>query len=413
MAPPRTRRRKTAARRDSSSERDEPVPVSQDAIVDAHVRQAVKSATSFTARYVADVVSTSIQLLRRPLSVLLFVYLLFLIVGRLSHTIRAAFAPLCVIPGISSTTMCLGPPHPGSAHGPPRWADYPALVEVQSKTFEQLLDDTAGGNGLALDIKKAEMATTDLATVIRVSDLTSKDLIADTLAEFVEDAKRTGAGLQKLSSKIGGAVDRVMAVNDYALNTIGAASHSPSIMRSLWPFPSSPSSVQTVTETFSHAMDILSGSMHRLILEAEVSLSNLEKLEERLSTLHELVSREDSTLSRAQSELLAELWTKLGGNRRKVRGHDQNLFLLRNLGSYRKQALVHVVSALQTLRAMSEDMEDLRERVAAPELVGSRIPVEVHMKSIKSGLERLKEGRIRAREREEEAVRRVLAIADD
>jgi hypothetical protein len=62
---------------------------------------------------------------------------------------------------------------------------------------------------------------------------------------------------------------------------------------------------------------------------------------------------------------------------------------------------------------MSEDMEDLRERVAAPELVGSSIPVEVHMKSIKGGLERLKQGRIKAQEREAEAVRRVLAIDSD
>lgn len=150
--------------------------------------------------------------------------------------------------------------------------------------------------------------------------------------------------------------------------------------------------------------------MRRLIVEAEISLTNLNNLEERLSTLHELVSREDSSLTTAKSELLAALWTKLGGNRGTLRGYDDHLLLLKNLGDYRKRALVHVVTALQTLQAMSEDMEDLRERVAAPELAGSSIPVEVHMRSIQVGLERLKEGRLKAKEREEEAIKRVLAV---
>ncbi|KZP23892.1 hypothetical protein FIBSPDRAFT_889400, partial [Athelia psychrophila] len=111
------------------------------------------------------------------------------------------------------------------------------------------------------------------------------------------------------------------------------------------------------------------------------------------------------------SELLAALWTKLGGNRRELQGHGDHRALLKGLGDYRRRALVHVVAALTTLQAMSEDMEDMRERVAAPELVGSRVPVEVHIRSIRSGLERLKEGRVKAKEREEEAIRKILTIA--
>ena len=89
---------------------------------------------------------------------------------------------------------------------------------------------------------------------------------------------------------------------------------------------------------------------------------------------------------------------------------DGHLFLLSSVGEYRKRALAHVSAALQTLQGMSEDMEDLRERVAAPELVGERIPVEVHMRSIRAGLARLQADRERTKEREEEAVRRILGI---
>jgi hypothetical protein len=82
------------------------------------------------------------------------------------------------------------------------------MIDVQSAMFEQLLDEAVGGSSLALEIKKAEMATTDLIALVRVSKLSSRDVLAESLAEFVEDAKTTGRGLQKLNAKVRGAVDR-------------------------------------------------------------------------------------------------------------------------------------------------------------------------------------------------------------
>lgn len=145
-------------------------------------------------------------LLRKPLSFVLFLWLLAVFIIRVSQTLRTAFAPLCNVPGISYTAICRSD-YEHRDQPPPRWADYPKLVDVQSATFEQLLDESVGGSGLALEIKKAEMATVDLSTMVRVSDLKSRDLIAESLTQFVEDAKKTGRGLQKLSSKVGGAVD--------------------------------------------------------------------------------------------------------------------------------------------------------------------------------------------------------------
>lgn len=205
-----------------------------------------------------------------------------------------------------------------------------------------------------------------------------------------------------------------MAVNDHALHEIEAVhSKTSSILslHSLMPWGASRTVGEVVTRTVGEAMSVLSITMHRLILEAEVNLSNLEKLEEHLATLHELISREDSSLASAKTEVLSELWTKLGGNKHTLRGFDDHLVMLKNLGLYRKKALAHVVAALQSLQGMGSDMEDIRERVTTPELAGSKIPVAVHMKSIKIGLERLREGRVKAKRLEEETVRRVLGTA--
>jgi hypothetical protein len=205
-----------------------------------------------------------------------------------------------------------------------------------------------------------------------------------------------------------------MAANDYALQSIESArANEPSSWSSralaIWK-PARPSTKEVIKNTFEEAMSFLSTNMEKLIVEAEHSHHNLDALEERLATLHEVVSREDFSISSDKADLLAELWTSLGGNRKELRNFEHNLDLLKGLSSYRRQALIHVVAALETLRAMKEVMEDMRERVTAPDVVGSTVPVEVHMKSIKMGLERLREGRNRAKRLEEGAVKRVLSM---
>jgi hypothetical protein len=204
-------------------------------------------------------------------------------------------------------------------------------------------------------------------------------------------------------------------VNDYALHAIEAADAQSSglsnSLRAFVPWAGPPPVRSVVLKTFNDAMTVLATQMNRLVLEAESSITALDALEARLTTLHELAAREGRSFNEAREDLLADLWTKLGGNRRALRGVDRELRLLSHVGEYRKQALAHVVGALSTLQGMSADMEELRERVAAPEIVGERIPVEVHMKSIRAGLERLREGRLRAKEVEEAAVRKVLEEA--
>ncbi|KAJ7096540.1 hypothetical protein B0H15DRAFT_49506 [Mycena belliarum] len=409
---PRKRRFKTVyvaapgpSRKTASPAGPSPRPAAKIAAIPT---EQVYDGSVFLGSYVLDVLKRAILLLRKPLSFLVFLWMLAFIISRISNTLRAAFAPLCYIPGLSSSLMCL-PDGYAAPKGTLKWADYPTLVDVQSATIEQLLDESSSGSALALQIKKAEMATTDLVTLVRVSDLKSRDMLADHLRAFVDDARTAGRGLAKLNAKVAGAVDGIMAVNDYALHTIEAAQTPPSsLVRHLIPWSSPRPNTDLILATFEDSMNYLSATMQRLIVEFELNLQHLNALEAQLSTLHEFVSREDRSLASAQSELLGALWTQVGGNRRRLRGYEHHFRLLGGLTAYRKQALVHVVAALQTLTQMSEDIENLRERVAAPELAGSRIPVEVHIKSIQNGLDRVKEGRLKAKAQESDAVKRIL-----
>jgi hypothetical protein len=155
---------------------------------------------SFGGWYAFDVTRTALALLRKPLGAILFLWLFATILLYVSHTLRAAFAPICWLPFLSSSIMC-------RPILPPPGVNYPVLVEAETKTFEQLLDESSGGSALSLEVKKAEMATSDLITLVRISNLRSKDLLAGMLSDFVHDAKTTGKRLHKLHSKVGGSVD--------------------------------------------------------------------------------------------------------------------------------------------------------------------------------------------------------------
>jgi hypothetical protein len=144
-------------------------------------------------------------------------------------------------------------------------------------------------------------------------------------------------------------------------------------------------------------MDALSTNMRRLVLEAKVSISDLNKLEEHLRAIHGVVSDGESSFSAARDELLAEPWTILGGNRKELNEMDKHLAVLRGLGGYRHRVRAHVATVWQVLESTAEEMEELRGRVDAPELDGDAIPIDVHIESIRSGLDRLKELRIGAK----------------
>lgn len=172
---------------------------------------------------------------------------------------------------------------------------------------------------------------------------------------------------------------------------------------------------EIVGETFTQSMSAVEAHMHRLMIEAEASLISLNDLENQLTTLQQYILQENTTLSDERENLRAEIWTLFGPNKKQkkeLRGMDENLFLLGSIDEYRGRAKEQVNGALQTLQGMDEDMKDLRERVAAPELLGDRIPVEVHLKSIMDGLERLKADRKRANTLNEETIRQILRTGE-
>ena len=201
-----------------------------------------------------------------------------------------------------------------------------------------------------------------------------------------------------------------MAVNDHALRTIEKANSKTGLsVFDIIPWVEQ-RKIKFLKPTFDYAMDELASQVERLIIEAEANIYNLNELEERLISLNELVSHEFKDVEGGHDELLASLWTKLGIRRKELKNFDKNFAILKNIKTYRNQARVHVTATLQTLQSLSDDMAEMRDRVAAPGLIGERIPLEVQMKSIQFGLDRLKENRLRARQSHEAAIKAATGL---
>lgn len=171
-----------------------------------------------------------------------------------------------------------------------------------------------------------------------------------------------------------------------------------------------------VLVTFVQASSVMDSSIQRLIGEAELALRELDELEAKLHVIDEIVQRESGDLNERTQEVLARIWTILGGNRAKLANFEGHKFLLSNISVYRKRALALVSRSLVQLQTMQSDLEELRDRVAEPGLMDSagagaepdaaieRIPLEVHIQSIRRGVDRLSEGMSRAKGREQESV---------
>ncbi|KAF9511342.1 hypothetical protein BS47DRAFT_1272412, partial [Hydnum rufescens UP504] len=286
--------------------------------------------------------------------------------------------------------------------------DYPKLVELQTH-FEGVLELSESSSALSLDIRGSETAIRDLTTLLRASDLVTKDALVDKLEDFVMDAKDAARGLQRLGSRVGGAVDNILAMDEYVNCPYPpiCAFHCFCPLAYLIPF-SPESKAQREREalvwSFNAATSQMQEQLRRLVSEAEISLILLNRLETNTDTLAEMLQRETKGIMKDKGRLLADLWTFLGGNRRELNALQEDLVLLSSLSTYRKLARDRVVLTISSLIQLSEDLQDLRERVARPALLGvaegspadavaDGIPLEVHVESIRKGVLRIAEFR--------------------
>lgn len=340
--------------------------------------------------------------------------------GFLTHTINTALSPICRLPFTSALPFC-------PAHHVPELkgeAQFSQLMQAQD-AFQDVLATTAVGTNLPLHMKRSEAGIRDLKHVVQYSTLPSKNELVFEFSGFIDTARQASHDLSHFNSRIGRAVDHILSTNRWTLNVINAVAETEAArggiarfmsnnLNIFAPFLPVSSSRNVLLDQYLRHTDAVEEQIVSLITEAQALRDMLDNLEGRLDVISEIVTRDNLHTESNKDELFAFLWTKLGGNRGSVQKLNQQLELLRNVGQHRRAAWGHVTTTLLKLQAIQHNLEDLRERVALPETVGTdRVPLEVHIENIHLGIERLEQQRDVSRQVEAEKYQRIIGKADE
>lgn len=129
--------------------------------------------------WLLDVFAGALKVLKKPLSYLLAIWLLFgvfvVLRNLATRSIYASLSPICRIPGASLLELpfCTFEGTSSKDGRPPPDVEFEQLMTVQSQ-FEEVLKESAGGVSLPLDMKRGEASIRDLRQLVKYSGLHSK-----------------------------------------------------------------------------------------------------------------------------------------------------------------------------------------------------------------------------------------------
>jgi hypothetical protein len=335
-----------------------------------------------------------------------------------TNSFHNALSPICRLPFTSQLSFC--PDHTANKVHARGAAEFDKLVHAQD-AFQDILAGTAAGVNLPLDMKRSEAGIRDLKHVVQYSKLDSRNELVFEFTGFIDTARQASSDLSRFNSRIGRAVDHILSTNRWTLSVIDGVAHAESSRGSLshWvathldPFAALkplPLSRDVLLDQYLRHTSAVEDQILSLITEAHALRSILDNLDSRLDVIANIAQRDGVKLTQSTDELFGSLWTKLGGNRASVAKVTSQLALLDDVGRYRRLAWGHVTATLVKLQAIQHSLEDLRERVAMPEVLGvQNVPLEVHIQSINLGIERLEGQREEGRKIEREAYQRVVS----
>lgn len=135
----------------------------------------ISSVVGSTAGFLRDILLTALRLIKKPIVYAIVLYLFLVLLSFAFkfalHSLQKIAAPFCLLPGAAllDIPFCsyVLEARSGKQH---MKGDFPELINLQSN-FESILENSAGGSSMALDLKNSEVAVRDLSTLVRVSKL--------------------------------------------------------------------------------------------------------------------------------------------------------------------------------------------------------------------------------------------------
>lgn len=380
-----------------------------------------------------DILAIALSMIKYPLAIGLAVYLLFgsviVLQNMVTKSLYTSLSPLCRIPGTGYLDLPFCPTL-DDAPGPGQQVEFDDLMTVQS-SFEKVLERSADGVSLPMEMKRSETSIRDLRTMIRYSELPQREELVYEFDSYIDTARQTASDLQKFNTHVGSAVDSVISINRWTARYLDALSGPESTSKELQPstgiagltswlfYPFQPSTMpifdeRALLDKYIEHTALVSDRIATLIVEAQAVLRLLTKAEDNLDLIHDIVTRTKKNVQSRRDSVFWDIWTLVGANT-ELNKYQSQLDMLRSVTAQRNIAVAQVSALVVELEKIQAGLGDLRDRVAEPSVVhdtmgGARsIPLSVHIETIDRGVERLEEARRRIRQAENEKVREALA----
>ncbi|KAI0837140.1 hypothetical protein F5Y06DRAFT_272092 [Hypoxylon sp. FL0890] len=373
--------------------------------------------------WILGTIGMALRYAQWPLAIMLAIYLsigaCLMAKDALVNSVTAPLAPLCRIPGVSLINLpfCPDGSQSGSRNGS-SLVEFDELMNVQDQ-FEKVLEDTAQGVSLPMDMKRSEASVRDLRTMVKYSDLPTRNELVHEFDNYIEVVRVSANDLQMFNTHVGSAVDSVISINRWTsryIDSIAANREANDNMISRltsWlfsPFQLAVFDERALLDKYIEHTALVSDKIANLILEAQAILRLLSQAENSLDQISEQVVHTSNVVKEKHSEVLWNIWTIVGANGRRLHNLKAQLTLLRQVESQRHSAVRRLNGLVHDLYDIQTKLSDLRDRVAAPELLGdtTTIPLTVHIETINAGVERLEAARSRIRAEENERLQQAL-----
>lgn len=371
------------------------------------------------------VVGMAFRYAQKPLAAALAIYFTFggLIIAQnmVTQSIYTSLSPICRIPGVSYLELPFCPHGPNIPHtGDKAPVEFDGLMDVQER-FEEVLEKSANGVSLPMEMKRSEASIRDLRTLVRYSSLQGKDELVLEFDGFIETARSASNELQKFNSHVGSAVDSVISINRWTsryLDGLVADQEGQGLLSDFtaWvfsPFQPATFSERNLLDKYVEHTALVGDKIADLIIEAQAVLKTLNQAENHLSIIYDFVTRTQESVQSRKDDVLWTIWTLVGANYRRISKLNSQLSLLGRVDSQRNDAVKQVSELLVELEKIQAGLEDLRDRVAEPEVAAASpkgpMPLSVHIETIDRGVERLEHARSRIRAIENDRIHEVLA----
>ncbi|KAK7985348.1 hypothetical protein PG988_002970 [Apiospora saccharicola] len=386
-----------------------------------------------TPSFIFDVVAWCISILgmalniaKYPLAICLAVYILLgagmMVRNMVTNSISTSLSPLCRIPGASMLDLPFCPDLPavpGSKGKNP--VEFDELMHVQSN-FEKVLEDSAKGVSLPMEMKRAEASVRDLRTLIKYSDLPAREELVYEFDGYIDNVRTIATDLQTFNTHVGSAVDSVISINRWTsryIDSIAAEREANDNMVARWsgwlfsPFQPQVFDERMLLDKYVEHTGLVSDKIANLIIEAQAALRLLSQAENNLQLINEHVVRSGNEVKAKKSEVFWDLWTLVGANNKRLHNLKAQLGLLGQVETQRTSAVEQLIGLVHDLGDIQTKLSDLRDRVVAPELLADQtsIPLSVHIETINAGVERLESARSRIRAEENDRIQQALSRA--